>query len=84
MGPCKEAFTRFVILTELLHYHNEDLRILSDKYQALLSFPNDQDIYDNYTEISNVLDQYKGKICLTKLEKGFRDEDIRFFISIRA
>jgi hypothetical protein len=42
MGPCEEAFAWFIILTELLCHHNRDLHVLSDKYQALLSFPNDE------------------------------------------
>jgi hypothetical protein len=37
MSPCKEAFIRFVILVDLMHYHHHSLFVSLHKYQLLFS-----------------------------------------------
>ena len=60
MGPCEEAFVRFVVLTELLCCHSQDHE-LSKKYEELLPSPYDDE--DVYMQISLLVEDTKAKLA---------------------
>lgn len=72
MGVPEEAFVRFVIITDLVRYHQDDIREYSVKYRHLLG----DDVYAN---ISALLNKFSGRQESTRPEKGFRNTDISFF-----
>jgi hypothetical protein len=79
MGLPEEAFIRSVILTDFLRYHFDRLGHLSKKYRHLLPCK-----HEDYKSIVTLLASYEGVKATTKVEKGFRDSDIRFFQNMKS
>jgi hypothetical protein len=80
MGSSEEAFIRFVIITDFLRYHFSTVSDLAVKYCHLLSSGNN----DGYMHLSTLLETYDGVKGSSKLEKGFRDSDIRYYQTIKS
>lgn len=81
IGSSEEAFIRFVIITDFLRYHFATVSDLAVKYRHLLSSGTKGDAYVN---LSLLLETYTGVRGSCKLEKGFRDSDIRFYQTIKS
>ena len=79
MGMPEEAFIRFVIITDFLHYHFVSLGHLSKKYRHLLPGKN-----EDYNGILALLESYQGVKVNRKPEKGFRESDIRRFQQMKS
>jgi hypothetical protein len=78
IGSSEEAFIRFVIITDFLRYHFATVSDFAHKYTHLLS-DDDGDVH-----LSRLLETYQGVKGSSKLEKGFRDSDIRYYQTIKS
>ncbi len=78
IGVSEEAFIRFVIFTDILRYHSDQLKQYVDKYRSYLSA-------SDYHSVSDQMKSYDGGISSgSKLIKGYRDTDIRRFLHFRT
>jgi hypothetical protein len=77
MGVPEEAFVQFVIITDLIRYHFHAISDFSKKYHHLLGD-------DDYKKIVLLTKDYTGAKALSKLEKGWRNHDIRFFLDMKS
>jgi hypothetical protein len=80
IGSSEEAFIRFVIITDFLRYHFATVSDLAVKYRHLLSGEDN----DGCVHLSRLLETYEGVRGSSKLEKGFRDSDIRYYQSMKS
>jgi hypothetical protein len=88
LSPSEEAFIRFVILVDLMHYHHHSLFISLHKYKLLFSSKESK-------AVSDFMDAYEGdkvespspffvpSLTRKKIVKGFHSKDIALYMSIK-
>jgi hypothetical protein len=76
MGIREEAFVRFVLIVDIFRYHYDDIPLYAEKYKYILGD-------SSYDTIVGAVGEYAGTAKLTKVEKGYRNNHIKFFERLR-